>query len=215
MLVAQSLYNLKRYDEAIQTFREALAANLSTDMQAIAHVFLNYIYKERKQYDKAVQEDLEAIKAEPNNAGAFHSLGMAYYYMGEHTKAIDAFQKALWFNYSPPEQTYNWIGYIYIEQKMYDKALPFLNETFRNKPDYPNTSNNLGNAYFGLGRYADAAAAYQRAAKLDPNDAQDLYNLGFAYVKLGKKAEAMQVYNSLKKRDAKKAQDLLIEINKT
>ena len=214
MLTAQTLYNLKRYDEAMTVFQQVLAMNPSTDIQALVHVYMNYIYRDQKQYDKAVRENMEAIKIKPDDSSAYHSMGIAYYYLGKRPEAIVAFQNGIRLGYTPAEQAYNWIGYIYNEDRSFDKALTYLLQTYKSNPDYASTSSNLGNAYFGLKRYDEAVAAYKRALELSPNDAQYLYNLGYAYVKIGNKAEALKIYEHLQKMDAAKAKELLLSLSR-
>jgi len=53
---------------------------------------------------------------------------------------------------------------------------------------------NLGIASVSLGRLGEAAAAYERALRVDPRLANALLYLGNVYVRLGKHDKAMESY---------------------
>jgi tetratricopeptide (TPR) repeat protein len=47
------------------------------------------------------------LKGQPTNGRAWFNLGYARHYSGDHSKAIDAFHRAIEFGYKPPTSTYN------------------------------------------------------------------------------------------------------------
>jgi tetratricopeptide (TPR) repeat protein len=101
VLIGQALYQLKRNDEALQAFREALAMKPAQDMTVITHLAMNYIYRDKALYDKALIECQEALRFDPNSSSAYHSLGINYYHLKDHPKAIDSFQQAIRLKYTP------------------------------------------------------------------------------------------------------------------
>jgi tetratricopeptide (TPR) repeat protein len=50
-----------------------------------------------------------------------------------------------------------------------------------------------------MGKWEDAAKAYQEALRVNPNDAQTYLNLGFVYYELGYDAEAQQAFERARK----------------
>ena len=111
----------------------------------------------------------------------------------------------------------------------------FGNPVYKN-PIYSQFYYTLGTAFFKLGRYREASAAYERLLKagnfkstaysnlkkfyptcgFTPEAFYALvhYQLGSAYVSSGNEEAAMEQYRQLRKLDAKKAEKLLREIKK-
>ena len=46
-----------------------------------------------KEYNLAVQTFQKTIQLDPNNASAYHYLGITYQYMGDQAKAAENFEK--------------------------------------------------------------------------------------------------------------------------
>lgn len=79
----------------------------------------------------------------------------------------------------------DWEGAI----EAFQKALALNDQLF-------SVRNNLGNAYFHLGRYEEARREYMMAIQLNPSYAKAHNNLGNALVKLGEIEEALQVFRT-------------------
>lgn len=88
---------------------------------------------------------------------------------------------------------------------MYEKALAI-------RPNDAGTYNRLGNAWWSGGKSAQAIAAMQQAARLDPQNATYAYNLGFMHADTGDFDKARQVHSVLQGLDAQKSQQLLDKI---
>jgi len=81
----------------------------------------------------------------------------------------------------------------------YGEAVRAYEEAARRWPQVPEIAYNLGNAYYRLGRYVEAADAYTRALQHDRrgrlrNPAH--YNRGNAYYRLGYPARAFEEYEA-------------------
>lgn len=61
-------------------------------------------------------------------------------------------------------------------------------------PNKSRPQNNLGNCYLLLGKNAEAAASYQKAIRLDSQNAESYYNLALALKNLGRDDEAFLVH---------------------
>jgi tetratricopeptide (TPR) repeat protein len=71
------------------------------------------------------------------------------------------------------------------------KALDYYNQVLQNDPNDASLHNNLGNLYAEMGKSADAAAEFKKAADLDPTHASGYYyNLGAIMVNKGQMDEA-------------------------
>ena len=88
-------------------------------------------------------------------------------------------------------------GYNAVENKEYDKAIPFYLRAIELKPDYAKAYNNLGSAYDDQGNYTKAIQSYEKAIELDPDYAAAYYNLGIAYNTQGNLTKAIQSYEKV------------------
>jgi tetratricopeptide (TPR) repeat protein len=77
------------------------------------------------------------------------------------------------------------------------KAIEYLNEAIKLKPDYVEAFNNRGLAYFNLGQYQRAIEDYDNALRLKPDYVEAYNNRGVTYL--------LQGNNNLGCHDAQKA----------
>ncbi len=75
------------------------------------------------------------------------------------------------------------------------KAIEYLNNAIKLKPDYVEAYVSRGLAYFNLGQYQRATEDYNKAISLKPDNADAYYNRGTAYRHLGKHRLAIEDYN--------------------
>ena len=67
--------NLKRYDDAIEAYRQALRINPEN---ADAWNNLGIAYNNLKRYDDAIEAYRQALRINPEYANAWYNLGIAY-----------------------------------------------------------------------------------------------------------------------------------------
>lgn len=75
------------------------------------------------------------------------------------------------------------------------KAIEYLDEAIKLKPNYAGAFNNRGNIYCGLGQFKKAIEDYNQAIALKPDYALALGNRGGAYDYLGQHKKAIEDYN--------------------
>jgi tetratricopeptide (TPR) repeat protein len=75
------------------------------------------------------------------------------------------------------------------------KAIEYLNEAIKLKPDLVEAFNNRGNAYCDLGQYQRAIEDYNEAIRLKPDYDHFYNNRGLAYRELGQHQLAIENYN--------------------
>ncbi len=80
---------------------------------------------------------------------------------------------------------YTRLGIRFREPAFFDLAVDALDAARGIEPQAYPVINNLGNAYFELGRLEEAAQAYRRVDKLSPGHAQTHFNLGLVYERRG------------------------------
>ena len=118
-------------------------------------------------------ESVEHHAANNTNAIAWNEKGNFYFKRGALNDAINAYNKAIQFDpsfgwpYSNLALTYLAQGQNAESILLYQKSLDLLNSD----KDKAVSWNGLGNAYRRINDYPNAVAAYQKAAKLDPETA--------------------------------------------
>ena len=76
-----------------------------------------------------------------------------------------------------------------------EKALQYLNEAIKLKPDYAEAYNNRGNVYGDLGQHKQAIEDYNEAIRLKPDYAMAYNNRGVTYRDFGQNQRAIEDYN--------------------
>jgi serine/threonine-protein kinase len=145
----------------------------------------------------------KAISLRPNYWGVYSWLGAFYYNQARYEDAITQFRKVIELaplNY----RGYSNLGAMYVAQGKYTEALDFLNKSVAIRPNLE-ALNNLGNAYFQLRRFSDAAGAFQRGLNLDDSDWLLWGNLGDSlFWSGGQRSKAVAAYENAIARAEKK-----------
>ncbi len=89
------------------------------------------------------------------------------------------------------------LGVIALQRGDHAAAVEKLRQAVAIEPDHPAYQANLAYGYVGLKRLPEALAAFERAARLDPNDPELLVGAGNCLGMLGKTAEAEAVFRRL------------------
>lgn len=164
---------------------------------ARSHILLGDIYRQREQYDDAVNEYNKALELSPNNPAALQGLGSAFLKDAKIDQAIAAVQKAL--QQSPDDPEVNLImGEALVSQHKYSDAEPFLLESLSAKPQMlPHVHALLGEVYAANGKTQEAI----RELKLGLSSDQDgslHYQLARLYIKAGDKPDADAAFAQVK-----------------
>ena len=174
------------YPEAAAEFQLALGLEPTNEEAAIG---LALAYEHEGKITDAEKAYQQAIQAHPNSRFSYNVFGIFYKRRNEYDKALQMYARVIqiapeWYG------TYVNVGSIYNETGQYEKAIEPLKKSIAIRPSYAGYVN-LGVAYFGLVRYAEAATAYEEAAKLDPQQYVIWGNLGEALYYGGKKDQSM------------------------
>ena len=176
------------------------------------HYELGIVYRDAKMHKEAVAEFRKTINLDPNFVAAHTNLGEIYLEMGQLDEAEKAAKAALRIDalshparqlldaikqVRPPErqQSTDMILHIPDAKKHYDRGEAFLN----NK------------------QYNEAAVAFKRAIKADPNYADAYCGLGIAYLELGALDDATKAVEQASRLKANRqlVHELLTTIKRT
>jgi eukaryotic-like serine/threonine-protein kinase len=179
-----------RYDKALDEYR--LGQNLEPTSDA-AYEGLAYVYEELDRVDDAEKAFKKAIEMRPNYWATYNRLGLFYMRHARYEEAAAMFSQVV--SLAPDSFTgyYN-LGGVRTLQGKYTEAVPLLQRSLEIRQT-ANATSNLGTAYFQLHRYADSAAAFEQATRLDPPNYVFWGNLGDAYYWApGRREEAAAAY---------------------
>lgn len=132
-------------------------------------------------------------------AQAIFDRGKAEYEAGKLAEAIESFRQATSMSKTWAEGHY-WLGGALAENGQLEDSLKPLKLAMQLKPETDQTdlyilaAYSLGNSYFRLGRYKEAAEAYKEARSRNPELSRLRYNLGLTLVQLGKLREAVEEF---------------------
>lgn len=135
-----------------------------------------YQQVEAKEYDKAIENSLEALentKAPRLRAMLYDNIGNAYSKKGDNNKALDSFSKALEADMSYTPSRYN-LGVVNYEMKKYDDALRAFQLYISNVASKDSQSLSAAYCYIGQifekeGRYNESGENYLNSIRLNPS----------------------------------------------
>jgi tetratricopeptide (TPR) repeat protein len=115
----------------------------------LAGAFVNRgaAYRDKREYDRAIQDFDQAIGLDPNNTRAFYSRGIAHNSKREYDRAIQDFDQAIRLdpNNAP---AFNDRGTAYNFKRDYDRAIQDYDQAIRLDPNYARAFYNRGIAYY-------------------------------------------------------------------
>lgn len=165
-------YDAKQYADAIESFKESIAAGPST----AAYNDLGNAYFALKQYDEAVAAYQDAIRLKPDNALAYFGLGRSYSESKDYEKAISAFREAVRIK---PDLAGAWfmLGGSHYAVGQYPEAETALQRVIRlasNKAVLPAAYSLLGDVYVMTGKAEEALQICSALARIDAKAAVEL-----------------------------------------
>ncbi len=202
--LGHSYDRLKRYNDAIEAFRQALRINPE---YAYAWSSLGLAYGELKRYDEAIEAYRRVLRIDPKNATAWYNIGNTYVLLNLYYDAIGAFRQTL---YIDPEfaGARNNLGIAYVKLNRYYDAIEAFRQALRINPKDAMAWNNLGNAYGLLNRYDEAIDAYRQVLSTNPEYADAWNNIGIAYYVSGNRSAALDAVQKLRHLDPTRADKL-------
>jgi tetratricopeptide (TPR) repeat protein len=130
---------------------------------------------------------------DPEQAEAYHLLGVVHHQQGQSAKAVELINRAISLRPSVAAYHSN-LAEAYRALGQLDRAVGSCKTALQLWPDFADAHNNLGLALSALGRNDEAVEHFQAAVKLRPDDAQTHSNLGNALRALGKPEEALEYF---------------------
>jgi predicted O-linked N-acetylglucosamine transferase (SPINDLY family) len=133
-------------------------------------------------------------ETDPNNARAFHLLGVVAHQLNRG----DAASLVGWAVTLDPAfaEAHNDRGVIFAANGLFAEAMSCFERAVALNPEYSEARNNLGRALRSLGRYEEAAKQFEQVLKGAPASPVAHFNLASAYELAGRKPDAEKHYRS-------------------
>jgi len=178
-----------RAEAAIEELRRVLALQPASDD---AHRLLGTILSEQGKWEEALVELQHAVERRPLYWRNHAALGHLFYRTGRHAEAIAAFRRVTELQ---PDNSrgFQMLGTAYHAAGDEGRALENYLKSLERGPD-ARAYSNIGFIYYGQGKIAEAASAWEEAARLEPGSAVKHRNLGDAYARLGRRSQAHQAW---------------------
>ena len=142
---------------------------------------------------EAILQYEQALRLNPDLAGAHLNLADALEQAGQTQVAIDHYEQALQIKPDYPEAHLN-LGVALMGRGRLQEAIGHYQQALRLKPDYAEAHVDLGNALLQAGQVPEAIEQYEQALRLKPDYPEAHYNLGVALGQAGRVQEAVQQY---------------------
>ena len=139
--------------------------------------------------DGAAADYRQVLVVAPDNADAFHLLGLVFHQRGAHDDAAALIERAMTLRPRAAEYAYN-LGKVRAAQDRWVDAAAANRAALALKPDYADAHGNLGVALIWLGRPATAEESLRAALAHDSKPAASWSALGLALRHQGRDAEA-------------------------
>ncbi|NJD55537.1 MAG: tetratricopeptide repeat protein [Nitrospirae bacterium] len=148
---------------------------------------LGTVYKERKEYDRAIACFEKSLQLQADFTAPYYNLGDVEYQRGNYGKSIEYLNKALGAGRKDRLSTLdvlNKLGRTYGAMGQYDRAIEYFQKALSIYPDSFVLINNLGVQYIKSNRPRLAIALYEKA--LNVREDYTMYvNLSAAYALVG------------------------------
>lgn len=145
------------------------------------------------EYQRALTEFQAARALSPELPRLSYSLGLAYLQLGQHSKAISAFEEEL--QQRPGDfSTLFYLAHLEEREGRLERALDKARAALEQDPESGEANLLYGKILAQLGRPAEALPYVRRAVDANPQDADRRYQLARLYQRLDRKAEASAEY---------------------
>ncbi len=141
-LKAQNYYWLQDYRNAAKWFEKLLELGESSEF---IHEKLSFCYAQNYDYEKAIEQQLLALKYTPNNGAAIYVIGTYYEELRDFKNAETYMAKGLLLMDQPLDAEYRRLGTVLNQQKKYKEAIEVFKKAIKEDP-----SNEFSNLHLAI-----------------------------------------------------------------
>jgi len=167
-------YFLEQYQAALAPLQQAVKLDAK---DADNQFWLGVTYYRLKQYAQALTTLREAIRLQPTSEASHYNLGETYLYgFKEYGKAASEYSEAIRLD-PKYDLAYNQRGIAYLWNGQYAPALADFQAAYRMKSSSAQYLQNIGIAYFRLGKKDEATEIYDQLQPRHAKLADELFGL--------------------------------------
>lgn len=163
---------------------EETIATVPVSYEAAESAFSN------RRFPEAVELFTAYVGTHAENPWGHYMLGMSAWKIGEHEKAVAAFDQALQLDSTHRKSLFN-SSRVLLETGNPKEALERIEKALAIEVTSNEGLRLLGRAWYELGNVDSAIQAYRRALTIDERDVWSMNNLGLIYIQLGRSNEAV------------------------
>jgi tetratricopeptide (TPR) repeat protein len=189
--VANSYISLKKYEEAIAAYDQALQIK-PDDHEAWNN--RGSALGNLGRYEEAITACDQALQIKSDKHEAWFNRGIALVNLGRYEEAITACDQVLQIK-PDDHEAWNNRGGALVNLGRYEEVITACDQALHLKPDLSEAWNNRSNALFNLGRYEEAIAACDQVLQIKPDDHEVWHNRGNALDELGRYEESLASYD--------------------
>ncbi len=152
-------------------------------------------------FEKAILHFNKALAITPKYKDAYGEMGLAYFYGGDNTKAMENFNKAN--EIQPDSKVYSNMGMIYFNQQNLPEAQKVYEKAIKLDPRFVDGLRNLGSCLAMQGKFMEAVPYFKKAIEFKPKEAILYFFLGSALRDGGNATEGQQYLNKAYQLDPK------------
>lgn len=188
---ALELFTERKYDEAIATFKRAIALAPLSSTATNAYDYMARSYLMKEDVAAAIAAYQESLRGNPTNANAYVQLGNIHVTQNDMEKAKQAYLQAV--RLDPSSSNRYSLGQAYLELGEYANATTQFQAVKELEPGKPNGEYGLGLVYARQGRTQEAVSAFERAISLQQDFWFAHVELGYALTELGERGKAAEI----------------------
>jgi tetratricopeptide (TPR) repeat protein len=175
---------------AIEEFKKALLLNPDN---VNVHNSLGVCYGVLGAYEAALRSFEAALQRAPGDVMALYNTGLSHLMIGDRAQALHYLRRASQIG-EPVFEVMFQTGRLHLETGEAGEARPFLESATKLNPQSSIAWRLMGECLFALEAIPEAVAAYKRAIKLNPGDAEALSALGWLFDRQGENPEITTIF---------------------
>ena len=152
----------------------------------------------------------DVIEKQPDAFYAYHSRGIAYYYLGNYTASLKDYNKAIELNNSYGLTYYN-RGLTQMMLKQYEEADQSFSRTIELIPKHDQAYNDRAIARYNLNKFDEAISDYSKSIEMNPQNARAFYNRGVTYYRMNDKEHSCADWQKATQLGLKQADDMFVK----
>jgi len=193
---ALELFTGKKYDEAIATFKRAIALAPLSSTATHAYDYMARAYLMKEDVKSAIAAYEQSLRGDPTNADTYAALGNIHVTQGDMEKAKAAYLKAVQLD--PSSANRYSLGQAYLELGDYGNAAAQFKAVKELEPAKANGDYGLGLVYAKQGNTQEAINAFERAISLEKDFWYAHVELGYALADLGDRDRARELVDGMR-----------------